>query len=637
MSIATDLTRIETAKSNIKTSIQNKGVTVPTTTKIDGYSALIDKITDLKGETRTLYPTGSDQTITPSTGKNGITSISLKKVTTANLSAANIANGVTVKVGRADDDDAIASVTGTAVLLAGEERSVTLNSSSASYTPSSGKNGITKITVTASSGTMTVKGTTPSMTGAWTEDYDAQGNNAYVVTATAPAPTSVTAIAGWVTSVTRNSGGANTFAVPNGAVSGGGLSGGGSLSGSKEFSPTASASATGSSIALTSTTNPSGYYISVTGGSAAIASTTVLSGSKSVTRAAITKTAGYIQAGTYAAEDSKTVTATASANVKASSTTVYYNLSTETKTVTPSTSSQDITPTTNKLLSKVTVNAIPSDYIIPSGNVEISSQGSSSSPINVKSYSGAYVKSGTMTVKGTTPSMSAAITAVSGVNKYRVTATAPAPTSVTATAGWVSSVTRNAGTSGTYDIPLATFDFADGEVGCLTAGYVVDGKVLDVTAATTGTSNSGTNVSTITPGTSTQYVNITAGYTSAKKWTISGSSELKASNIKKNVSIFGVTGTLATGTGTASWEYSNSPLTSGIQNYLTAGRTYVIKMGAGGMMVGSSMVGVNCTIYVRSKSGSTVSVYCYRHGNYSSVLSGNISDYEIGGGIYDMT
>lgn len=42
--IATDLTRILGAKSDLKTSIEGKGVTVPAATKIDGYAALVDQI-----------------------------------------------------------------------------------------------------------------------------------------------------------------------------------------------------------------------------------------------------------------------------------------------------------------------------------------------------------------------------------------------------------------------------------------------------------------------------------------------------------------------------------------------------------------------------------------------------------------
>ncbi len=44
MSVETEYQRILTAKSNIKTAIEGKGVTVPSTTKIDGYPSLIDSI-----------------------------------------------------------------------------------------------------------------------------------------------------------------------------------------------------------------------------------------------------------------------------------------------------------------------------------------------------------------------------------------------------------------------------------------------------------------------------------------------------------------------------------------------------------------------------------------------------------------
>lgn len=44
MSIATEITRLQNAKASIKTSIENKGVTVPSSTKLDGYSTLINSI-----------------------------------------------------------------------------------------------------------------------------------------------------------------------------------------------------------------------------------------------------------------------------------------------------------------------------------------------------------------------------------------------------------------------------------------------------------------------------------------------------------------------------------------------------------------------------------------------------------------
>lgn len=44
MSVQSEVTRLTNAKSALKTSIENKGVTVPTTTKLEGYSALVDAI-----------------------------------------------------------------------------------------------------------------------------------------------------------------------------------------------------------------------------------------------------------------------------------------------------------------------------------------------------------------------------------------------------------------------------------------------------------------------------------------------------------------------------------------------------------------------------------------------------------------
>lgn len=44
MSIASEITRLQNAKASIKTSIENKGVVVPSATKLDGYSTLIDQI-----------------------------------------------------------------------------------------------------------------------------------------------------------------------------------------------------------------------------------------------------------------------------------------------------------------------------------------------------------------------------------------------------------------------------------------------------------------------------------------------------------------------------------------------------------------------------------------------------------------
>lgn len=56
---------------------------------------------------------------------------------------------------------------------------------------------------------------------------------------------------------------------------------------------------------------------------------------------------------------------------------------TQTKIATPTASILEITPDEGKYLSKVTIEPIPSDYLIPSGNKEITANGTN---IDVKNY-----------------------------------------------------------------------------------------------------------------------------------------------------------------------------------------------------------------------------------------------------------
>lgn len=58
----------------------------------------------------TITPTSADQTINASQYLSGAQTI--EGIVCANLSAANIASGVTIKIGTASDDDSVASVTG---------------------------------------------------------------------------------------------------------------------------------------------------------------------------------------------------------------------------------------------------------------------------------------------------------------------------------------------------------------------------------------------------------------------------------------------------------------------------------------------------------------------------------------------
>lgn len=58
----------------------------------------------------TYHPSSSDQTINANQYLTGAQTV--EAVTTTNLSASNIVDGVTVKVGSATDDDCVTSVTG---------------------------------------------------------------------------------------------------------------------------------------------------------------------------------------------------------------------------------------------------------------------------------------------------------------------------------------------------------------------------------------------------------------------------------------------------------------------------------------------------------------------------------------------
>lgn len=82
----------------------------------NGVSAYLPDGTKVTGNmtektSATYKPSSSDQTITANQFLTGVQTISA--VTTTNLNAAYIANGVTVKVGCSADDDSVTSVTGT--------------------------------------------------------------------------------------------------------------------------------------------------------------------------------------------------------------------------------------------------------------------------------------------------------------------------------------------------------------------------------------------------------------------------------------------------------------------------------------------------------------------------------------------
>lgn len=67
MSIKTEITRLQNAKTSIKTAIEGKGVTVPDGTKLDGMAALVDSISSGG------FPNGSKWDKVSATGKSSNT------------------------------------------------------------------------------------------------------------------------------------------------------------------------------------------------------------------------------------------------------------------------------------------------------------------------------------------------------------------------------------------------------------------------------------------------------------------------------------------------------------------------------------------------------------------------------------
>lgn len=81
MSIASELTRLKNAKNAISNAIKNKGVTVPTGTKLDGMAALIGHIkTGGSLQSKNATPTKKQQSITPDDGYFGLSDVTIAPI-----------------------------------------------------------------------------------------------------------------------------------------------------------------------------------------------------------------------------------------------------------------------------------------------------------------------------------------------------------------------------------------------------------------------------------------------------------------------------------------------------------------------------------------------------------------------------
>lgn len=155
MTIASALTALNQDIQDARTAITSKGGTVT----VDGGSSQLatDIATIPTGGTidsLTITPTTSSQTITASGGVDGYSPITVNAVTSsidANITAGNIKSGVS-----------ILGVNGNVVELNGETRTVSLTGFGQTFTPSTGKNAITSITINPSNLARTVNPSTTS-------------------------------------------------------------------------------------------------------------------------------------------------------------------------------------------------------------------------------------------------------------------------------------------------------------------------------------------------------------------------------------------------------------------------------------------------------------------------------------------
>lgn len=102
MSIKTEIDRIKQSKADIISALTNKGVTVPSDASIDDLSALVEAIevgSDPVLQTKTATPKTSSQTISPDSGYDGLSKVTISAVTSSidsDIKASNIKSGVNI-------------------------------------------------------------------------------------------------------------------------------------------------------------------------------------------------------------------------------------------------------------------------------------------------------------------------------------------------------------------------------------------------------------------------------------------------------------------------------------------------------------------------------------------------------------
>lgn len=102
MAISTEITRLQQAKADIKTAIEAKGVSVPSSAKLDVYDTYIGQIQQGSAprlQSKTATPSTSQQVIQPDAGYDGLEKVTISAVTAAidaDIVAGNIKSGVNI-------------------------------------------------------------------------------------------------------------------------------------------------------------------------------------------------------------------------------------------------------------------------------------------------------------------------------------------------------------------------------------------------------------------------------------------------------------------------------------------------------------------------------------------------------------
>ena len=99
MTIASELTKLNTNMQNAYTACDNKGATLPQAQNMDNLAVCINSIPTVNNTTLSVTPTTSSQSLSPSSPYTGYSSVSVNAVTSSidsNISAGNIKKDVSI-------------------------------------------------------------------------------------------------------------------------------------------------------------------------------------------------------------------------------------------------------------------------------------------------------------------------------------------------------------------------------------------------------------------------------------------------------------------------------------------------------------------------------------------------------------